>query len=251
MKENFNDNEMATAGQDIYHGVGQDHWWLTGKYEIICRFFQDYGGDCSLVLDVGCGPGNLMKKISSLTNGRLVGLDLAPKGLNYAKVCDSQNLVLGDMTQGPFKDASIDFVLAIDVCEHVSDDLGLIREIYRVLKPTGRALLAVPAHPILWGEHDERFGHFRRYYLNDFRRLINKAGFVILKLTYMQSYFFLPFLFFRKVKAISGSHTQDFFPFPPLLNRILHRIVSSEYLLLRRHSLPIGTNILCVVKKVN
>lgn len=242
---------MATAGQDIYHGVGQDHWWLTGKYEIICRFFQEYGANSSFILDVGCGPGNLMKKISPLTNGRLVGLDLAPKGLKYAQVFDFDNLVLGDMTQGPFKDASIDFVLAIDICEHVSDDLGLLREIYRVLKPAGRALLAVPAHPILWGEHDERFGHFRRYYLNDFRGLITKAGFEIIKITYMQSYFFLPFLFFRKVKAISGSHTQDFFPFPPALNRILHHVVSSEYSLLRRHSVPIGTNILCVAEKVN
>jgi SAM-dependent methyltransferase len=249
MNPNFIPDEMATAGQDIYHGVGQDHWWLTGKYEIICRFFQEYGADGGFVLDVGCGPGNLMKKISALTNGRLVGLDLAPKGLDYAKVGHIPNLVLGDMTKGPFKQGSIDFILAVDVCEHVDDDLGLLKEIYRVLKPRGRALLAVPAHPVLWGEHDERFGHFRRYYLGDFQRLVKKAGFAVLRITYMQSYFFLPFLFFRKVKALIGSHSQDFFPFPHLLNRILHQIVSSEYVLLRRHSLPIGTNILCVAEK--
>jgi len=251
MKRNFNDNEMATVGQDIYHGIGQEHWWLTGKYEIICRFFQNYGGGCSSVLDVGCGPGNLMQKILPLTDGHVFGLDLAPRALKYAKGLDLQNLILGDMTQGPFKGGSIEFVLAIDVCEHVSDDLGLLQEIYRILKPGGRTLLAVPAHPILWGEHDERFGHFRRYYLRDFQNLVKRAGLSILKISYMQSYFFLPMLFFRKVKAISKSGTQDFFPFPPTLNRLLHRIVAAEYYLLVRHCLPIGTNIICVAEKPN
>jgi SAM-dependent methyltransferase len=242
-------SEMPTTGQDIYYGVGHDHWWLTGKYDIICRFFQEHRAGSSIILDVGCGPGNLMEKISPLTKGQLVGLDLALKGLQYAKGNNFHNLVLGDMTRGPFKEASIDFILAVDICEHVPDDRQLLRELHCVLKPGGRLLVVVPAHPILWGEHDALFGHYRRYYREELRSRMDGAGFRILKISYMQSLFFLPLLLLRSIKNVTRCHSQDFFAFPERLNRLLHRLVASEYGLLRKLSLPIGTNILCVVEK--
>ena len=250
MEVEIEKNEMATTGQELYHGVGRDHWWLTGKYEIIIAFFRDFRVPRSLVLDVGCGPGNLMEQIIlSEPFISVVGIDLAIRGLEYAKTTGEKNLVQADMIQAPLKTATFDFVFAVDIFEHVADDTRLCGEIFRVLKPGGRALLVVPAHPILWGEHDDRFGHFRRYYLRDFRQLLSLSGFIILKLTYMQFFFYLPLLFFRKVKNLSRSKTQDFFPFPKALNRLLHHIVAAEYYLLRRLNLPIGTNVLCIVEK--
>jgi ubiquinone/menaquinone biosynthesis C-methylase UbiE len=243
-------NIMFTTGQDLLHEVGRDHWWQTGRYEIIQRFFQDYGAAGQRLLDVGCGPGNLMEQLAAIANGPLVGIDLARGGLYYAKESGFQHLILADMLRAPLKTASFDFIFAVDICEHLEDDRGLLQEIYRVLKPKGRALLVVPAHPVLWGEHDEQAGHYRRYYYKDFRRLLKQTGFAILRLSYMQSFFFLPLLIFRQLKNLSHSHTHDLFPVPKGLNRLLHRILAAEYYLLSRYNLPIGTNLLGIVEKI-
>ena len=49
----------------------------------------------------------------------------------------------------PFKDNSFDAVLCNHVLEHVTDDIRAMKEIVRVLKPGGFAILQVPFfHPI-------------------------------------------------------------------------------------------------------
>jgi SAM-dependent methyltransferase len=60
--------------------------------------------------------------------------DLCMKGVDH----------LVDLQKLPFKDASFDFVFASNVLEHVPDDLLAIREIRRILKPDGLAVLPVP-----------------------------------------------------------------------------------------------------------
>lgn len=49
-----------------------------------------------------------------------------------------------DMQALPFPDASYDFVFASHVLEHVPDDHAALREIRRILRPEGIAILAVP-----------------------------------------------------------------------------------------------------------
>lgn len=242
-------NIMFTTGQELLHAVGRNHWWQTGRYEIIQRFFQDYGAAGQRLLDVGCGPGNLLELLAAITKGPLVGIDLALGGLYYAQDSGFHHLIRGDMLRAPLKTASFDFIFAVDLCEHVEDDLGLLREIFRVLKPKGRALLVVPAHPVLWGEHDEQAGHYRRYYYKDFQQLLTQTGFAILRLSYMQSFFFLPLWLFRQLKKLSHSRRHDLFPVPKALNRLLHRLLAAEYYLLSRYNLPIGTNLLSIVEK--
>ncbi|MBM3178652.1 MAG: methyltransferase domain-containing protein [Bacteroidetes bacterium] len=49
-----------------------------------------------------------------------------------------------DIHKMPFGDQQFDFVLCNHVLEHVDDDLIALREIKRVLKPGGKAILQVP-----------------------------------------------------------------------------------------------------------
>lgn len=90
----------------------------------------------------------------------------------------------------PFPDESFDVVLCNHVLEHVTDDLQALREIRRVLKPGGYAILQVPFfHPIpdktfadpaitsaterekIFGQND----HVRRYG-KDYNERIEQAG---------------------------------------------------------------------------
>lgn len=54
--------------------------------------------------------------------------------------------VYADITEIPFGNDEFDYLICIHVLEHIKDDRKAIREIYRVLKPNGHAILAVPTY---------------------------------------------------------------------------------------------------------
>lgn len=73
-----------------------------------------------------------------------------------------------------------DLLLLLDVLEHVEDDEPFLRTLVdRNLEPGGRALISVPAWRALFGEHDVRLRHFRRYSPGEAARLIERAGLTI------------------------------------------------------------------------
>jgi SAM-dependent methyltransferase len=69
----------------------------------------------------------------------------------------------GEVTALPFADASFDLVCALDIIEHVDDELGALSEISRVAKPGGTLLISTPLHPDRWTSFDDFVGHKRRY----------------------------------------------------------------------------------------
>jgi hypothetical protein len=76
----------------------------------------------------------LQRSLSELPNAAYVSADLHGHEA-------SQHM---DMTDVPFKDGSFDLIVCVHVLEHVPDDRQAIREMVRVLKPGGVALLLVP-----------------------------------------------------------------------------------------------------------
>jgi SAM-dependent methyltransferase len=79
-------------------------------------------------------PEKFFKTLFSGRFGQYETADLFEPGVDY-KV-DIQNL--------PFEDATYDFVFASHVLEHIPDDKKAIREIRRILRPNGIAILPVP-----------------------------------------------------------------------------------------------------------
>lgn len=78
----------------------------------------------------------------------------------------------------PLCDASVDRLLAVhclEMCESVSN---VLREIWRVLSPEGRALLVVPNRRSAWARADTTpFGHGRPFSRGQFTRLLKNAQF--------------------------------------------------------------------------
>jgi SAM-dependent methyltransferase len=75
-------------------------------------------------------------------------VSLAPEVLSNPKVRAIQGSLPGSLERIP--EASVDLVLCVSVLEHVTDAPGLLREIHRVLKPGGRALINVPSWRGKW-----------------------------------------------------------------------------------------------------
>jgi SAM-dependent methyltransferase len=77
--------------------------------------------------------------------------------------------VRGDLTRACFPDGAFDFVSCAHVLEHIPDEAAALREIRRVLRPGGRALLQVPWDPARPATEEygaarpEEEGHVRRY----------------------------------------------------------------------------------------
>jgi SAM-dependent methyltransferase len=70
-------------------------------------------------------------------------------------------------------------VVAVNVLEHVPDDLLALRRIHACLEPGGHLLLWVPAHPLLFGRVDNAISHQRRYQARGLLEQLSRAGFAV------------------------------------------------------------------------
>ena len=99
------------------------------------------------ILDLGVGPGFLTKEISEFVDGEsdIIGIDNSEFMLEIArKRCSALSSITfqrANATALPFSDSEFDAVVISQVYEYVSEIKGALSELFRVLKPGGRALI--------------------------------------------------------------------------------------------------------------
>ncbi len=102
------------------------------------------------VLDVGCGTGEVALLARTRTNaGKVYGIDPAPEMIAVAKSKAARRKLDVDFRVGvietlPFPDASMDVVTSSLMMHHLPEEIQVLgmAEVYRVLKPGGRLLIA-------------------------------------------------------------------------------------------------------------
>lgn len=109
---------------------------------------------------------------------------------------------LADLTALPLADESVDRVLLLHALETAPDPEGILREVWRVLKGNGRALVMVPNRHGFWAHHDDTpFGTGRPYSVGQLRHLLKEQGFIVGRTSRA---LYLPPLRWRAVLAIAA-----------------------------------------------
>lgn len=151
------------------------HWWYAGRRALVRRLMT--GVTPGRAIDVGPGPGGNAAVMRDL-GWSVTGIEYTAVG---ARLCREHGLdvVQGDGTRLPVGDASVDLVMSTDVWEHIEDHEAVAAESFRVLRPGGRLLVAVPAGMDMWSGHDVALGHVRRYERQELLDLVQRHGFVV------------------------------------------------------------------------
>ncbi len=100
----------------------------------------------SIVLEIGCGTGFLLGSLVGRATG--VGFDMEYKSLaSIGEGKSALQMVCGDIRALPFRDSSVDVLICSEVLEHMPEggDFMVLKEACRVLKPSGRLYVTVPA----------------------------------------------------------------------------------------------------------
>jgi ubiquinone/menaquinone biosynthesis C-methylase UbiE len=141
------------------------------------------------VLDIGCGSGYFSRRIAPVVGagGTVVGIDPSQPMLDYATRhapanCGFQAAGAQDL---PFADASFDLAVSSLAFHHIPVErrADAVREIFRVLRPGGRALIAdvrPPSIPVLKRLISGAIGHAMAHNIShQLRELITDAGFTV------------------------------------------------------------------------
>jgi len=138
-------------------------------------------------------------------------------------------------------------VALLDVLEHVEEDRASLESIARRLKPGGKILLTVPAHPWMWSAHDVVNHHKRRYTKKGFRQVIEAAGLKVETLTYFNSLLFPLAAAARLAGRVTGKEDSDDKLPPAPVNKTFEFLFGLERYAVGRLPLPPGVSLVAVV----
>lgn len=120
------------------------------------------------VLDIGCNVGNLAFFLRQAgikpTQLHYVGVDIAKTSINAAikRQIECAEFHVGSGIRLAFPDESFEAVTLVEVIEHIAEQLAIMKEIARVLKPNGMLLLSTPNAECKPWQIDERIRFYGR-----------------------------------------------------------------------------------------
>ncbi|MBX3265795.1 MAG: class I SAM-dependent methyltransferase [Acidobacteria bacterium] len=255
--------EMQQHTYAIMDRVEDSHWWFVGRRAILESFLRTIvanrlstlatlDADKSVraplrILDVGCGTGANLEMLSQF--GSAEGVDVSDEALEF---CRRKGLAVqkGLAEKLPYADETFDITTALDVVEHLDDDVAGLKEMHRITKTGGYSLIFVPAFMWLWGVQDDISHHRIRYTRKEIVERLEKAGYTVERATYANFTFFAPILGGRTLMKLTGIKPDSENNINvSALNGLFGKIFSAERHILKNLDFPFGVSIVIVARK--
>jgi SAM-dependent methyltransferase len=250
-------NELTTFHENT---AGNSHFIdIASRRQAVSQVAQYSSEETPLILDIGCSSGFLLADLKAVfPQAFVMGADvvLGPL-LNLANHVPDIPLLHFDLTRCPLPDNCLDVVVLLNVLEHIEDDALAVRQLYRILKPGGIAIIEVPAGPELYDIYDELLMHYRRYKLAGLRRLFLDSNFKILHQSHLGFFIYPGFFLVKQLRRKKRSDIREA-EIPNLVskninqtgnNRIFHALMNFELLLSKVISYPFGIRCLITAQK--
>ena len=137
------------------------------------------------IVEIGAGNGFVALGLER-EGLRVIALEPGPEGARHARERGLAPVVQSTLEDSRFHPGSLAACAMFDVLEHIEDDTQFLRKVRRLLRPSGRIYITVPAQPWLWSADDVRAGHHRRYTTRSLSSALESAGY---RTEYMSAFF--------------------------------------------------------------
>lgn len=238
---------MDRALRDSLAQVEDRHWWFVGRRQIIRTLLETHSASGPL-LEVGCGSGANLPMLADF--GDVVGIEPDATDRERANSRGAGRILPGALPDGIPTDELFETVLALDVIEHVEDDVASVQALTNRLRPGGLLIVTVPAYQWLWSEHDRVNGHFRRYHRADLSAVLEPLPLKIELLSYFNTLLLPAVALVRTAGRIAGLDGAGTELPPSRLNSLLTKVLASEAGVLARRSLPAGVSLVAVARRI-
>ncbi len=203
------------------------------------------------ILEIGSGIGNISELLLH-DNHDLTISDIRDNYREYLtnkfpELAKKNKVINFDLVHSDFLNEytylihSFDTVFALNVVEHIEDDVLAIANAYTLLKPGGHLVILVPAFQGLYNQLDHELYHFRRYSGMSLENLFTKNSVPVIKSFYFNAAG-IPAWYIsgkmQKNKTIPGAQMKLFNAMVPVF-RIVDKLLFNK----------IGLSVICVGKK--
>lgn len=182
-------DEEGLATLDVLSSAGKLNRWYS---DTISPYIKPGN-----ILEVGSGIGN----ISAIFLAQNIPLFLSDVRSNYFSLLEKRfgshpslkKIILLDLVHPEFSVkysdllGSFDTLFALNVVEHIEDDLLALSNCHKLLKPGGRLIILVPAYPMLYNRLDRELFHYRRYTGTSLEKVFVKNNFSIIRTFYFNA----------------------------------------------------------------
>jgi arsenite methyltransferase len=173
VREEF--DAWAAEGRD--RGM-EDRHWHTAKHAL-ARMPVEAG---ERVLDLGTGSGYAGRALHETTGALTVGLDGSPEMAHNARSytdADDIEFLVGDFDHLPFADDTFDHCFSMEAFYYAADPHETLRELRRVLRPSGTFYCAVNYYEENSHSHDWQDSiavEMTRWSMDEYRNAFAEAG---------------------------------------------------------------------------
>jgi SAM-dependent methyltransferase len=191
----------------------------------------------SRMLEFGAGTGSLAEIWRNRYNTSPICFEIDP---SLAAMLRSKGFECIDSLDSVQQ--KVDCVYTSNVLEHIENDLDALKSIRKLIKPSGRLAIYVPALPMLFSDLDRKVGHFRRYKKKELINKVQAAGFTVENCFYSDSIgvlasFALILVGFRNKSGLGSKRSMIFYdrmiyPISKTLDAIGFRKVIGKNLIL-------------------